>query len=324
MTNSFLAVYGAAPPDLVEVPSQSVQCSPRIPGARVLSEMAPSSCSSLLMQAPANTIERRAAMAMALTALEPSAPLVVFAANIRGGNRLADELIAFGCTIQSSHKRKHQIIHTNRPEQLIGAQDAIDAGAPRLLPTLDLWSQPGLFNWDRIDPGSQLLIEHLPALEGRGADLGCGIGVLARALRQRPACPAIVLIDIDQRAVTLAQRNVPGDGVTTLWADIRSATTLPTGLDFVVTNPPFHDDGEDDTALGQAFIAKAMLRPGGVLWLTANRHLPYEATLKPLFQTVDQVAVAHGFKIYAARKSPVTTGRPARPRLQTRTAKQAS
>ena len=46
-----------------------------------------------------------------------------------------------------------------------------------------------------------------------------------------------------------------------------------------------------------------MLRGGGVLWLTANRHLPYEATLREHFETVDQVAQAKGFKIYRAQKA---------------------
>jgi 16S rRNA (guanine1207-N2)-methyltransferase len=233
----------------------------------------------------------------------------VVAANTKGGTRLADELSALGCTIDVDHKRKHQIVRTQCPQHPIGLDDAITAGAPRMLPELDLWSQPGLFNWDRIDPGSQLLIKHLPALVGRGADLGCGIGVLARALRLNGQGANVTLIDSDQRALSMAQRNVPGDGVTTLWADVRTAGNLPTGLDFVVTNPPFHDGGEEDKSLGQVFLQKAatMLRPGGVLWLTANRHLPYEATLKPLFETVELVAEAHGFKIYAATKAKAAT-----------------
>ena len=300
------AIYGQVPPDLVELADASVQCSPRVPGAHVLSDMAPATCMGLVVHAPASTIERRCVMAMALRALVPGARLTVIAANSKGGMRLADEMSAFGCTIDASHKRKHQIIRTIRPQQPTGVIEAIAGGEPRLVAELGLWSQPGLFNWDRIDPGSQLLLDQLPPLAGRGADLGCGIGVLARAIRLTPASPQLVLIDIDQRALTMAGRNVAGDGVSTLWADVRVASDLPAGLDFVVTNPPFHDDGADDTSLGQAFIQKAaaMLRPGGVLWLTANRHLPYEATLKPLFQTVDQVAAAHGFKIFAARKAP--------------------
>jgi 16S rRNA (guanine1207-N2)-methyltransferase len=221
--------------------------------------------------------------------------------------------------LEASHKRKFQIVNTVPGTGLKGLDEAIADGAPRVLDGLGLWSQPGLFHWDRVDPGSQLLLDHLPPLEGRGADLGCGIGVLARAVRAHAVRahavrPDVILIDIDARALALAQRNVPGDGVTTLWADVRSARTLPTGLDFVVMNPPFHDDGEADVPLGLAFIQKAagMLKPGGVLWLTANRHLPYEATLKPLFQTADLVVQAHGFKVYAARTAAAAAPAPAR------------
>lgn len=309
MTVLPLAVYGAVPPDLVDIQRGCIQCSPRVPGAQVLSGFAPASCGGLVVHAPASTAERRCVLALALRALAHGANLTVLAANNKGGMRLADELADFGCDVESSHKRKHQIVRTTRGQHLPGSEiaitDAISGGAPRLLPDLGLWSQPGLFNWDRIDPGSQLLLDHLPNFEGRGADLGCGFGVLARAVRAGPARPHLTLIDIDRRALDMALLNVPGDAVTALWADVRGASNLPAGLDFVITNPPFHDEGEDDTSLGQAFITKAaaMLRPGGVLWLTANRHLPYEATLKPLFQTVDQVAVAHGFKIFSARKA---------------------
>ncbi len=42
-------------------------------------------------------------------------------------------------------------------------------------------SRPGVFAWDRIDPASALLAEHLPAdLAGRAADLGAGYGFVAR------------------------------------------------------------------------------------------------------------------------------------------------
>ena len=47
------------------------------------------------------------------------------------------------------------------------------------------------------------------------------------------------------------------------------------GLDFVVMNPPFHDGGAEDKALGVAFIEAAarMLARRGACWLVANRHL---------------------------------------------------
>jgi len=301
------AVYGYIPRDLASMAGDHVQCSPLIPGAKRLEELAPGSAASFVVHAPASTIERRAVIGLALRALVPGGALTVLAANDKGGTRLANELAAFGCEVAASHKRHHRIMVTARPNTPSGMDDAITAGAPRILPDLGLWSQPGLFNWDRIDPGSQVLLDHLPPLAGRGADLGCGIGVLALGAIAGGACQSMTLIDIDARALAVAERNVWAFGATTLWTDVRSSNVLPTGLDFVITNPPFHDGGAEDRALGQAFIQKAaaMLRPGGVLWLTANRHLPYEETLVSLFTSVDQIAQAQGFKIYCARKETI-------------------
>ena len=100
-----------------------------------------------------------------------------------------------------------------------------------------------------------------------------------------------------------ARRNLDDPRADFHWADARSAPEL-SGLDFVVMNPPFHDGGLEDKALGQAFIRRShqILRKGGVLWLVANRHLPYEGVLGPLFSKVALKGEAAGFKIYEARK----------------------
>jgi 16S rRNA (guanine1207-N2)-methyltransferase len=111
------------------------------------------------------------------------------------------------------------------------------------------------------------------------------------------------LVDLDRHAVTAARRNVDDARVAFHWADARSAPELD-GLDFVVMKPPFHDAGAEDKALGQAFIrrAHAVLRKGGMLWLVANLHLPYEGVLKPLFADVTLMSEGGGFKVYGARK----------------------
>ena len=87
------------------------------------------------------------------------------------------------------------------------------------------------------------------------------------------------------------------------WTDVAKGTGLA-ALDFVVMNPPFHDGGAEDRSLGQLFVRRAAeaLRKGGRLWLTANRHLPYEPVLKPLFKHVTPVAEADGYKVIEAVK----------------------
>ena len=296
-------VYGAPPPELVDCPPDAVQVSPLVPGSADLATIATGSLSFVVMAAPPGTVERRYVIALALKALRLGGALTVLAPKDKGGSRLGKELAAFGCRVEETSQRHQRICVCGKGEGLTGLDEAIAAGGPVRLPELGLWSQPGVFSWDRIDPGTKQLLSVLPPLAGRGADLGCGIGVLSITALTSPAVTALDLVDIDRRAVQAAGRNVEDPRVRLHWADVRSAPALD-GLDFVVCNPPFHDGGAEDRALGQAFIrrARAMLKTGGVLWMVANRHLPYEAVLTESFKSVARRAETGGFKVYEARR----------------------
>lgn len=295
-------VYGAPPPCLALAPAGARQVSPLVPGAEALEDAAPASLSAVVVAAPPGTLERRHVLALALRALKPGGALTALAPKDKGGARLGKELAAFGCEVEETGRRHHRLCVTVRPDEAIGLNAALAAGGPRQVEGLG-WTQPGVFSWDRIDPGSARLASALPSLAGHGVDLGCGTGVLAQAVLQSAAVSRLELIDIDRRAIQAARRNVEDPRAVFHWADARQPLDLP-ALDFAVANPPFHEAGQEDKALGQAFLAAAhrLLRPGGVLWLVANRHLPYENVLTPLFSRVALKAEAAGFKIYEARK----------------------
>jgi 16S rRNA (guanine1207-N2)-methyltransferase len=297
------AVYGLPPTELAQVPAQALQVSPLIPNTTRLEDLPEASLASVAVLAPPGTLERRYTLALALRALAPGSDFTVLSPKDKGGSRIGKELAAFGCTVSETAKHHHRICTGRRPSGLTGIEDAIAAGAPRLDPTIGLWTQPGVFSWDRIDPGSALLREILPPLAGQGADLGCGIGYLAHGILASPKVEGLTLIDIDRRAVDAAERNVADPRVTVRWADVRAGTAL-SNLHFVVMNPPFHDAGAEDQGLGQSFIRRAAeaLRTGGVCWLVANRHLAYEAVLRPLFRRVTLKAEAGGYKIFEAQK----------------------
>jgi 16S rRNA (guanine1207-N2)-methyltransferase len=296
-------VYGTPPAELATPPAAAIQFSPLIPGSRKLEAQEEGSLASMTMLAPPGTVERRHAMALALKAMRPGALLTILAPKDKGGSRLAKELKGFGCTIRESSRRHHRICVCERPSPPTGIDEAVADGMPRFDDTLGLWTQPGVFSWNRVDPGSALLEEHLPQLSGRGADLGCGIGYLARAVLASSKVEHLTMIDIDRRAVEMAERNIDDPRAEVLWADVRSGVALGR-FDFVVMNPPFHDGGAEDQSLGQSFIRRAAeaLRPGGTCWLVANRHLPYEAVLKPLFRRVTPKIEAAGYKVYEAQK----------------------
>jgi 16S rRNA (guanine1207-N2)-methyltransferase len=162
-----------------------------------------------------------------------------------------------------------------------------------------------------------LLAEQLPSkLAGRAADLGAGFGYLAAELLTR--CPGITAVDVyeaENRALELARinlQNFPGR-VHYRWHDV--SVGLLDAYDVIVTNPPFHAQrGIDRPDIGRRFITVAAesLRPGGSLWLVANRHLPYEAVLSEKFPIVRTVVQKHGYKIIEAVRAKASAQAAAR------------
>lgn len=297
-------LYGIPAPGLVDAPVAALQVSPRVPGSADLATLPDASADEAIILAPGGTLERDYVLAQALRALKPGGRLTAFAPKDKGGSRLRKVLEGFGCEVGEDARKHHRFCYVARPVHPVRLAEAIAAGAPRVVPELGLWSQPGVFSWDRIDPGSAQLIAALPPLAGKGADLGCGVGVLAARALASPGITALTCIDIDRRAVACAEHNLDDPRVTVVQADVRRLDETVGDLDFVVMNPPFHDGGAEDRDLGVAFVraAAGLLRKGGVCWLVANRHLPYEAALRAAFSRVELRADVGGYKIVEARR----------------------
>ena len=162
-----------------------------------------------------------------------------------------------------------------------------------------LRTAPGLFSADKVDPGSQALIQALPQkLPGHVADFGAGWGYLTREVLQRGA-DHVSAIEVEAAGVDAIRANFDDARLEVHWGD----ATRPSGpYDLVVTNPPFHRGRAGAPDLGQEFIrsAAASLTRTGQLWLVANRHLPYEATLAASFGEVSVALEVPGFKVFHA------------------------
>ncbi|MEJ8561363.1 methyltransferase [Yoonia sp. GPGPB17] len=161
----------------------------------------------------------------------------------------------------------------------------------------------GVFSDGAVDAGSALLAESLPGkLPARMADLGAGWGYLAGPILARDGVKALDMIEAEALSVECAKRNVSDARAVCHWAD---ATRFEgEAYDGIVMNPPFHTSRASDPGLGRAFIQAAarLLAPHGKLWMVANRHLPYEATLTECFRNVDMIASNGAFKVFHANR----------------------
>ncbi|MDC7808434.1 class I SAM-dependent methyltransferase [Luteimonas sp BLCC-B24] len=265
--------------------------------------------SLVLVLPPRQRDESRAVLARALQAVRPGGWVLASVANDEGAKSAQDDLATLAGNIGALSKHKCRVFWAQAGETvdtaLVERWAALDR--PRDVLGGRFRSRPGVFAWDRIDPASALLASHLPTtLAGRVADLGAGYGYLSAELLQR--CPGITALDVfeaEGRALALARHNLAAiDTRAALnfhWHDV--TTGVPPGYDVVVSNPPFHAHGREGRPdIGRAFIAAAAaaLRPGGALWLVANRHLPYEDVLDARFGEVSEVASSGAFKVIHA------------------------
>jgi 16S rRNA (guanine1207-N2)-methyltransferase len=167
-------------------------------------------------------------------------------------------------------------------------------------------SLPGIFSFDRLDEGTQLLLDSLPDLHHMNVlDLGCGYGAIGLSAA-RSGADSIDMVDANSLAVAATQINIERLGLTNARAfasDILSA--MPDNkFDLILSNPPFHTGRDVDYQVAKAFIEQSSgaLEIGGRLYVVANRFIRYEKILEIYFQNVDQVVQSSRFHVLCGIK----------------------
>lgn len=229
-------------------------------------------------------------------------------ANTAGAARFEKELARATGAVESLSKNKCRafwaLCDGSWNEEVFNEWRAL--GAPSPVPTTEMITVPGVFSAGRVDEGSRFLAENLPQnLRGKVADLGAGWGFLTdQILRSCQWVEHIDLYEADSRSLQCARRNLAWAGERTSfhWHDVTQG--IPDNYDAVVMNPPFHTGQDHDVSLGLGFLTTAAraLRPGGGLFLVANRQLPYEKTLDDLGIRWRKAGENHAFKLLFGEK----------------------
>ena len=246
---------------------------------------------------PRAKAEARAVLAQSAQRLIPGGVIVIDGQKTDGVDSILKDCKRLGLNVGAALAKAHGKLAVMVPgpqlEEWAARVKSVAGGFQTL---------PGVFSADGPDRGSALLAAALPArLPARVADLGAGWGYLSRAVLACDGVQELDVIEAEAVALDCARANIDDARARFHWADVTTFKPLRP-WQAVVMNPPFHTSRDADPGLGMAFLRAAHrgLGPGGVLWLVANKHLPYDPVLTTLFRDVETIGGDAAFRVTRA------------------------
>ena len=168
----------------------------------------------------------------------------------------------------------------------------------------------GVFSADRLDKGTQVLLDHVPDPPETGTflDLGCGWGPITLALAEAAPGATVLATDVNERSLALTARNAEAAGLDNvrtssakaLLAELREASRP---VDLIWSNPPVRIGKE---ALHELLLTwLPHLSPDGEAWLVILKNLGADSLARWLTDQnwdVSRQASSKGFRVLRVRR----------------------
>ena len=172
------------------------------------------------------------------------------------------------------------------------------------------FSKPGVFGWNKIDQGSQLLIEScssfLSALDTQNMDfldLGCGYGYLlinAKTWNFRH----YYATDNNAGALQCCIKNAGYHNLSAEITPTHIGDRLTQEFDIIFCNPPFHQGFSTKHSITQAFVSamNRLLKPSGSAIVVCNSFVAIEKIANNLFSKWEYLNQTPSFKVLLLSK----------------------
>ncbi|MFE7064781.1 class I SAM-dependent methyltransferase [Sutcliffiella sp. NPDC057660] len=172
---------------------------------------------------------------------------------------------------------------------------------------LSFITDAGVFSKKEVDFGSKVLIEAFaePEIPGNILDVGCGYGPIGLSLAKTFPDRQVDMIDINERAVELANENAGRNGIQNVNIFSSNIYEKVTSTDYaaILSNPPIRAGKKVvHEILEKAFEHLAI---GGELWIVIQKKQGAPSAmekLESLFEEVEVVMKKKGYYIIRSKK----------------------
>jgi 16S rRNA (guanine1207-N2)-methyltransferase len=251
--------------------------------------------------------------------LIPGGELYLAGANVQGiQSIISDAKELFGNAVILGYKKGNRCALVRKEENKKDVPNwALEPGiAPGTWVTFNIsikskdvkiFSLPGIFSYDRLDEGTELLLEtiHFPS-SSKILDVGCGYGIIGLYAALQASTSEIDLVDSNRLAIAASQKNLNANKL----EDVRIIPSdlldpLPKNYyDLIISNPPFHAGKEINYSITSALLHQAFqaLETGGKIIIVANQFLRYDYIMNEVFGNSQNLAHTNRFNILAATK----------------------
>ncbi|WP_433170146.1 class I SAM-dependent methyltransferase [Actinoallomurus sp. CA-150999] len=167
---------------------------------------------------------------------------------------------------------------------------------------LRLATDRGMFSPDRVDLGTRVLLETVPPPPSRGdlLDLGCGYGPIALTLASRSPQAMVWGVDVNERALTVAERNAQAAGLDNVRFCLADRIDPALRFAAIWSNPPIRIGKQALHALLQTWLAR--LAPGGRAHLVVQKNLGSDSLQRWLTDQghpTERIASRAGYRVLA-------------------------
>lgn len=214
-----------------------------------------------------------------------------------------------------ARSEKHGQVYRSRIVKTAAtAQQQLDSkDYPALRPIIEtsdltILSKPGVFGWNKIDQGSQLLVNTAQGYLSDNQltphsllDLGCGYGYITLQTKNWPSLNERWATDNNAAAIECVRANAEANALNIEVVADDCATHIDKRFDLILCNPPFHQGFETDQSLTVKFLEQTRrhLNPEGVALFVVNQFIAIPKLAETRFSACREIENDGSFKVYA-------------------------